>query len=131
MQQANNEIMPILIGRAIERSRQERETFEQHKKQENNWFVLRLVMGYSAVILLGVIMFVSSYILLNSSCFPGKVVTAASGALFIDVLGLLVGVWKIALNPNFVTKLQPTTNDQLPNIGSVDERSPGGLGQVE
>jgi hypothetical protein len=98
----------------MERLRQERETFNQHKAHEDRWFLLRLVMGYSSVVLLGAVMVVSSYVLLNNTAFPAGVVTAAGGALFVDVLGLLLGVWKIALNPNFLAKLGPVTRDDLP-----------------
>ena len=106
----NNDFLPVILERESEKLRQERETFDQRKEQEYRWFKLRLVMGYSAVVLLGAIMVVSSYIVLNHSTFPGIVVTAAGGALFGDVLGLIVCVWKIVLNPNFVTKLEPATS---------------------
>src|SRR4051794_488747 len=101
------DLSPVVIERAIERLRQERETFNQHKAHEDRWFLLRLVMGYSSVLLLTAIMMISSYILLNNVHFPATVVTASGAALFVDVLGLLVGVWRIALNPNFLAKLGP------------------------
>jgi uncharacterized membrane protein YqjE len=107
--------MPIMLAEAIERLRQERETFEQRKRQEERWFVLRLVMGYSAVVLLASIMGVSSFILLNAKDFAStpNVATGAGAALFADVLGLLGGIWKIALNPSFLTKLAPITGSHL------------------
>ena len=112
----NDQITPVVIERAMEKLRQERETFDQQKAHESRWFSLRLVMGYSSVVLLTAIMVISSYILLNNSAFSGGVVAAAGGALFVDVLGLLTGVWKIALNPNFMSKLEPVTEVELPNI---------------
>src|SRR6266851_2411997 len=80
----------LTIERIRERLRQERETFDQHKLQESRWFILRQVMGYSAVVLLPVFMFVSSYILFNHAVFPGAVVTAAGAALLVDTLGLVI-----------------------------------------
>lgn len=112
-------IDPVMIERADEQLRQERETFDQRKWQESQWFKLRLFMGYSSVVLLTAIMFVSSYILLNASEFSDYVVAAAGSALFIDVLGLLIGVWKIVLNPAFITKLEPVTITSL--IDGVEE----------
>lgn len=103
-------LLPVILERETEKLRQEKETFDQRKEQENRWFKLRLIMGYSAVILLVAIMIVSSFIVLNHSTFPGNVVTAAGAALFGDVLGLLICVWKIVLNPNFMSKLEPATN---------------------
>jgi len=97
------------IERVKERLRQEREVFNQHKAHENRWFVLRLVMGYSSVILLIAIMVVSSYILFNNAAFSNTVVTAAGAALFGDTLALLVSIWKVVFNPDFMTKLSPIT----------------------
>jgi hypothetical protein len=109
--------LPVILEREAEKLRQEKETFDQRKKQENRWFRLRLIMGYSAVVLLAAIMVVSSMIVLNHQKFPPGVVTAAGGALFGDVLGLLICVWKIVLNPEFITKLSPATS----TIQSYDE----------
>src|SRR6267378_513939 len=109
-------ITPVMVARATEQLRQERETFDQAKTHEARWFVLRLVMGYSAVVLLAGIMVVASYALFNAARFPGAVVTAAGAALFVDVLGLLAAVWKIALNPNFYARLAPVTRLERPNF---------------
>src|SRR6266568_1451679 len=98
-----------VVERVKERLRQERVTFNQHRAHENRWFVLRLVMGYSSVLLFIAITVVSSYILLHGSSFSATVVTAAAGALFTDSLGLIVSVWKVVLNPGFMTKLGPVT----------------------
>jgi hypothetical protein len=76
-------------------------------------------MGYSSIILLLSIMIIASYILINNATYSATVVTAAGGALFVDVLGLLIGVWKIALNPNFLAKLSPVTKAELPGIQSM------------
>ena len=97
------------LERVKERLRQERQTFDQHKAHENLWFRLRLVMGYSSVVLLIGIMFVSSYILVKNAFYPGTVVTAAGAALFADTLGLVVSIWKVVFNPTFMTKLSAIT----------------------
>ncbi len=52
--------------------------------------------------------------------FPNAVATAAGGALFVDVLGLSVGVWKIALAPDVAAQLSPVTKIKLPE--DIDER---------
>jgi hypothetical protein len=105
-----NDLLPVILEREAEKLRQEKETFNQRKEQENRWFKLRLIMGYSAVVLLTVIMVVSSFIVLNYKNFPASVITSASIAFFGDVLGLLICVWKIVLNPNFMTRLEPATS---------------------
>lgn len=97
------------IEQIKERLRQERETFDQHKAHENRWFQLRLIMGYSSVVLLAAIIVISSIILFNHQAYSSSVVTAAGAALFVDVLGLVISIWKIVFNPDFMTKLAPIT----------------------
>ena len=99
----------IDIDRAAEQIRQERETFNQRKQQDTQWFILKLVMGFFAVILLASVLIIATYILLSNNKFPASVVTSAGVALFVDILGLIISVWKIVLNPNSVTKLEPVT----------------------
>lgn len=113
---SNEELNPVIIERASEQLRQERETFDQAKSHDQWWFVLRLAMGFSSIVLLVAVMVVSVFILFNNTEFPEAVVTAAGAALFVDVLGMLIGVWKIALNPNTVSKLQPTTQSSIPDV---------------
>lgn len=100
-------LTPLMVERAAAQLRQEEETFNQKKKQEHLWFILRLCMGFASIVLLGAVMIISTYILFQNTDFPKYVVTAAGAALFTDVLGLLIGVWKIVLSPQSITKLQP------------------------
>jgi len=109
----NVELTPVMLERASEQLRQERETFNQAKKHDSNWFVLRLVMGYASVILLVCIMVIASYILYNNDKFPATVVVSAGASLFVDVLGLLAGIWKITFNPASMSKLNPVTNSEM------------------
>lgn len=108
-----NRIDPILIERASEQLRQERETFDQRRRHDSRWFQLRLTMGYISIVLLAAIMVISSYVLFNPSQFSKIVVTAAGLALFVDALGLLIAVWKIVLNPASMGRLNPVTNTDL------------------
>lgn len=67
-------------------------------------------MGYVAVALLVVVLVFSLYVIFNHSTMPATVVAAASGALFVDVVGLLVGIWKIVLpKESPKTALSPVT----------------------
>lgn len=108
-----DDLTPIKIERATEQLRQEREVFDQRKAQEARWFVLRLTMGYSSVALLLAVMVLCGLVLFDSQRFPEFTVKAAGAALFVDVLGLLIGVWKIVLKPDFITKLTAETKEEL------------------
>lgn len=111
----------IALESAMERLRQERETFDQRKEQQERWFVLRLRMGYVAAVLLPTIAALSGYIVANPADYSPAAVTAASGALLVDVLGLLGAVWKIVLSPESVTKLSPvTTTVQIGRIADSE-----------
>jgi hypothetical protein len=80
-------------------------------------------MGYASILLLAAIMVVASYVLFNAADFPASVVTAAGAALFVDVLGLLIAVWKIALNPHFYARLEPVTRVQTSDHLAPDRES--------
>lgn len=99
----------IAVQNAIERLRQEKETFEQRRAQGERWFSLRLRMGYTAIILLPTIAAISGYIILNPANYSVATTTAAAAALFVDILGLLAAMWKVVLNPETVTRLDPVT----------------------
>jgi hypothetical protein len=119
----NKAVVQVQKQRAAERLRQEREIFEQRKQHQAHWFYLRLVMGYSAVVLLMPVMIVASYILLHHTDFPLAVVNSAGAALFLDILGMLIGVWKIALNPDSAARLHPVTGllgAQIPDTKPPD-----------
>jgi len=106
----------IALQSAMERLRQEKVTFNQLKAQSERWFSLRLTMGYIAVILLPTIAALSGYIILNPQYYSATALTTASSALFVDVLGLLVAVWKVVLNPESVSKLAPVTSTKQTDI---------------
>ena len=111
----NDNMTPIRIERATEQLRQEREVFDQCKKHEARWFVLRLSMGYSSIVLLFSVIVISSLVLFNNKMFPDFTVKAAGAALFADVVGLLISVWKVVLKPDFITKLKPETQEEIPD----------------
>ena len=100
----------IDLATAAERLRQERETFDQNKLHEERWFVLRLRMGYAATIMLPAIAVVSALIVLRPEAYSAATITGATGVLFTDVVGLLVSVWKVVLNPSSTPKLSPVTS---------------------
>jgi hypothetical protein len=102
--------MNVATRRAIsERLRQERETFDHQKKQDNWWFSLKLTMGFVSILLLPSILFVAATILFHHREYPDAVVVSAGIAIFADTLGLLIGIWKIVLSPGASTKLAPLT----------------------
>jgi hypothetical protein len=111
MNEPNISIQALL--RLEERLRQERETFDHRKAQDTKWFNLRLRMGYTAAIMMPVIAFGCGYILFNHPLFPDTIITSAGGVLFVDVVGLLIAVWKVVLNPGSLTKLESIIADSI------------------
>lgn len=97
------------ITKAAERLRQQQETFDQRKKHDSEWFLLKLLMGYSAILLLVSILVISCIIIFNYERFPDSIVNWATPALFVDILGLIFTVWKVVLNHTQTTKLEPVT----------------------
>jgi hypothetical protein len=96
------------LAQLEERLRQEREIFDQKKKQDHAFFYLRVVMGGVAIaVFLGICVF-SGYVILNTSSFSVGAVTAATTALLVEALGLVVSVWRIILGSG-PQDLEPTT----------------------
>ena len=96
--------------RLEEQVRQEQETFNLRKEHEERWFSLRLRMGYIAVIALPLFLIVCSYVIYNNESFPDSVVTLAASALLVDILGLVISVWKLVLNPSSISKTEPISS---------------------
>jgi|SRR5208337_2123889 len=113
MRKNNDDISPIRIERAKEQLRQEREVFDQRKCQEARWFLLRLSMGYASVVLLFAVVLICSLVLFSAPKFSEFTVKAAGAALFADVVGLLISVWKVVLKADFMSKLTPETREEL------------------
>ena len=99
----------LQLQREIERLRQEQETFEQLKRQDGNWFYVRLAMACTTIVLLLTIVLLSSYVIVQHESYSQFVVQAALTAILVDVLGMIIAVYKIALNPQLQTKLAPVT----------------------
>jgi hypothetical protein len=101
---------PLAIQRSLERLRQERETFDQRRKQDHRWFHLRLAMGGMAVLVIPAIVGICVWILGDGEQSE-TVKGLAATALLVDVLSLVAAVWKVVLNPSSLTKLAPVTED--------------------
>jgi len=52
-------------------------------------------MGYVAIILLITVLGLSAYVLVHPSFYSSFVLGSAVSALFVDVLGLIIIVWKV------------------------------------
>jgi uncharacterized membrane protein YqjE len=100
----------VTIAEAQEMLRQRAETFDQVKAQDRKWFLLRLMMGWTAVVLLPLFGIVCLLMLLHHNEFTSETVTVAATALLVDILGVVLTVWKVVLG-NGPTKLGPVTRD--------------------
>jgi len=92
---------------AQERFRQEHETFELHKKHQQRWFTLQLILGYASIVVMAVIMAVCAYVVLRPDLFKAEVVNLAVVGLLADTVALMISVWRIVLDPDFRTQLAP------------------------
>jgi len=96
------------LAQLEERLRQERETFNQKKRQDQHFFYLRMVMGGVTVGLFIAICAFSGFIILNNSDFSAGTVAAATSALLVEAIGLVGAVWKVFLGEG-PKELEPTT----------------------
>lgn len=111
--------VPIQIQRALEQLRQERETFDQRKRQDARWFMLRMTMGMLAIIIIPTFIVICT-LLISDSRTSDTVKSLAASALLIDILGLVISVWKVVLNPASITQLSPviTLTQDSPDEGN-------------
>jgi hypothetical protein len=98
----------IAIASAEERLRQERETFDQRKLHTDRAFRLRQSMGYVVVVLLPALCVLCAYVLLNHKTFSRDVQAAAAATLFVDAVGLVLGIYRVTLSEP-VHPLEPVT----------------------
>jgi hypothetical protein len=115
---------PVLLARANEMLRQERDIFDQRRKHHDMWFLLQVVMGYASIMLLVAVIALSTYVLINNKMFPAFVISSASAALLVDILGLFVGVWRIVLKSRSTTELSPVTTISPSNTESPTNSGP-------
>ena len=94
---------------AKEQLRQEGEAFDVNKHQSQCWFALRLCMGYGAFMLLIGVFVLCGFAILNHAAFSAKAVDLAAAGLGVDLLGFLIAVWRMVLNPAAACALQPVT----------------------
>jgi hypothetical protein len=87
----------IALAGEQEYLRQARETFDQRKKQDGRWNILRLVMGWIAVVLLPGVGVTSGWIIFHHTEFSVETVTVATSTLLVDTVGLVISVWRIVL----------------------------------
>lgn len=112
----------VALMRAQEQVRQERETFDYQMKQGRRWALLRITMGWIAAASLPTVVFVCWWIVSREAWMPVRVKELATGALLIDVLGLVVWVWRGVVGSSPNAPVVPVTS------GAVRGAETSGLG---
>jgi hypothetical protein len=94
---------------AAERLRQERETFDQAKQQDRQYFFIRLAMGWVVVFTLPAIMAICIAIVCLHRHFAGGTVTMATATLLVDGAGTIFSFYRLVLSRDAVRSLAPVT----------------------
>lgn len=103
----------VTLARLQEQLRQERETFDQRKIHDRRWFYLKLAMGWSAVVLLPAVAVICGWIIVNHRAFTQTTVNTATVALLVDIVGVLVSVWRVVMGTG-PASLAPVTKAETP-----------------
>lgn len=101
----------LTLADAAEHLRQKRESFDQQKKHDALHFYLKFAMGCVAVVMFPAIFFVCTEILFNYEEFEPAIVSSAAGAFFVDVVGLVVTVWKVVISSEAPQPIRPLDRD--------------------
>lgn len=105
---ANESATSIANRKKLQRLLQEQVTFDQKKVQDARWSILKLAMGTLATLLIPTIIGICTSIIYDPAQ-TASVKSLAAGALLVDILGLVAGVWRVILSPASVTQLAPVT----------------------
>jgi hypothetical protein len=97
------------MSAASERLRQEAETFDLQKAHADRWFAWRLASAYVGLGLLPVIGGFSIWVIATPEHRSTTVVLWATGVLGTEILGVVVALVRMALNPSASPKLMPVT----------------------
>jgi hypothetical protein len=97
------------MSAAAERLRQEAETFDLRKAHADRWFAWRLAAAYVGLVQLPVISSFCIWIIATPEQRAPTVVLWATGVLGTEILGVVVAVVRMALNPSASPKLMPVT----------------------
>jgi hypothetical protein len=111
----------LTILQAREALRQQRETFEINKLINHRWERVRLMMAYTALILMPIISLACIWAIVHHKDFSNEIVTLSTGALLTHSLGLILWVWRNAFSKHtggltVVTEIPFTSKDDLAGI---------------
>lgn len=95
--------------RAREQLRQEREAFEQMRREVARWSILRLCMGYGGLGLMAGIAVVAGMVVLQPDRYGPVPVGAAATALLVDMVSLAASIARLVLSRGSMTVLEPVT----------------------
>ncbi len=97
--------------RAREQLRQEREAFEQMRREVARWSVLRLCMGYGGLGLMTGIAVVAGIVVLQPERYGALPVGAAATALLVDMVSLAASIARLVLSRSSMMALEPVIRD--------------------
>jgi hypothetical protein len=95
--------------RAREQLRQEREAFEQMRREVARWSILRLCMGYGGLALMTGIAAIAGVVVLHPDQYGSLPVGAAATALLVDMVSLAASIARLVLSRSSMMVLEPVT----------------------
>jgi hypothetical protein len=106
----------IALVRAQEQLRQERDTFDSQMRQYKRNCLLRITMGWLAALLLPSIAAVCAWLVTQDDGVSARTQELATAALLVDVLGVVLSVWRGVVGSAPVAPVLPVTNGAVPDV---------------
>jgi len=100
----------LSLAQLAERLRQEKETFDQAKSQDERTFRVRLAFAWVAVLILPSVLVTSIIVLVFHEDFSDFVVRSAAVALFTDALATGASLYRIMITGLPKRELKPVTS---------------------
>jgi ABC-type transport system involved in cytochrome c biogenesis permease component len=112
----------LTLAQLTERLRQEKETFDQAKSQDERAFRVRLAFAWVAVIILPAVLVSAIMVLTFHRDFNDFVVRFAAAALFVDALSTGGSLYRIMITGLPKRELKPVTTAPALPRGTKSQR---------
>jgi len=76
-------------------------------------------MGWAAIVLLIAIMLVCSWIIFHHKQFSENVITLATFAMLIDILGAILSIWRVVIGKRDPEALTPVTEAAIQQVSQT------------
>ena len=99
----------VQMERVSEKLRQERESFNQAKRHDNQWFYIKIGIILVSFSIMVIVLYITSIIVFNPKLYSENTVILGTIGLYRDTIASCSSIWRLGMSPDSVSKLKPIT----------------------